>query len=53
ALGIQADDVLLVRLLGPTTQSAQVPSSSQPQTTHSSVNVPNNERLTELIRSIK
>ncbi|EPB74814.1 aspartyl protease [Ancylostoma ceylanicum] len=40
ALGIQADDVLLVRLLSSNPQSAQAA-------------VPNNDRLTELIRSIK
>ncbi|EYB98484.1 hypothetical protein Y032_0131g1650 [Ancylostoma ceylanicum] len=53
ALGIQADDVLLVRLLSSNPQSAQMNPSSQQQPSHSSAAVPNNDRLTELIRSIK
>ncbi|RCN36697.1 UBA/TS-N domain protein [Ancylostoma caninum] len=53
ALGIQADDVLLVRLVSANSQPPQVPPSSQQQPSHSSAAVPNNDRLTELIKSIK
>ncbi|KAL6739087.1 hypothetical protein Aduo_012573 [Ancylostoma duodenale] len=53
ALGIQADDVLLVRLVSANPQPAQVHPPSQQQPSHSSAAVPNNDRLTELIKSIK
>lgn len=53
ALGVQAGDVLLVRMLNTASDSAQVDPQSRPQQSSSSGSVPSNAKLAELIKSIK